>query len=244
MISKSIAFTIVLMNCFFNSTLAGVMPKGSTWDHLDISVCWSPGDKDVAMKTTSYDPNDYTFILNLFDTMVTPPEHVQKSVKKLILSQYSYENTGIHFTGWEICDSVKKVDVVLFFSPMRMNGQSSLGNGLSYFEKSKGIPAIFLGISGLEELTEIDIHTIVHEFGHTSNLLHEDTIFKESSPEALFAFTKFDENSVMISGFGGGSAQTLSKGDIYTLRCMYRPELLPNGVCESEADLSLIEISK
>lgn len=210
----------VLSSFITTSSFAGVH-NYMLWSKPGVKVCFSDGKKEKRSGTVKWKQEKKDF------------------VRTVIEQEYSKERTGIYFIGFEDCETASyKPNVIIYATNFTQALKGSRGNstaGEGFFSVAKPYPSA----KGAIELTSVTLNktTIIHEFGHTAGLLHE-----QDHPDAYEAqsdcsstssktvkkwgvgYTEFDEHSVMNYCYihsSEGKEAGLSEGDIALLKTLY-----------------------
>ncbi len=184
---------------------AGIFNEFSPWQKLAVKVCFADQSDDFSTLNYFHDGS----LNDIREDIFGPWQEEQKLfVKELIQSEYTKENTLVHFVGWQDCPShieSSDIDVILYTSKTNLNnyfmefGRASLGNN-SQFDKSVKSKKAFLYIghplafkADFEKMNykgDLNLYwsyTLVHEFGHLAGLLHEqdqkEVLLDKNCPE-------------------------------------------------------------
>lgn len=209
----SLLFLLINLQC-----LAGVHVY-TTWDKNSLKVCFSNGDKQAGTSSWKEEDKDY--------------------VQRVVESEFSKKETGVYFTGFQNCkEATYQSDIIIYAkSALKRIFTSSVGS--STLGRSLVMMKGYRGAYGRIELytSKLNYSTIVHEFGHSAGLAHEqdhydahkiDSECSDTSSKTKkvfhYLYTTYDSESVMNYCFihtKQGRQAGLSEGDKSLLRKMY-----------------------
>ncbi len=160
-----------------------------SWSNPEVRVCFANYSQ---LKDTSFSTYQYKVTENSFSFFSDEQKLV---IKNIVTKEYTPERTGIHFVGWNDCQSDPQSDVYIFNledKDQYFTGTASLGeSGLLTFVDAKGprklnimqrrktskknyiaFNTAFITTNTLSFNEKLEMVSL-HEFGHVAGLRHE-----------------------------------------------------------------------
>jgi hypothetical protein len=206
---------------------ASMYEPDRVWDKKRISVCFPSS-------TQQFDLTEWKVYERDFEIGDFSQEEKLK-IKEIVNLNFTVDRTGIHFIGWEDCDSLVSADIMIFKADDKSRKV--------WFKKK--VP--FKGISTIGQhkeskfkastvFSKVTPQTVVHEFGHASSLRHEHVhpnyrgwLSELELKGSAIPLTDYDYDSVMntyVRRHDGDkkkcSDYCLSEKDLITLKTLYK----------------------
>jgi len=246
----------VLLTLFPFIVMASTGHKSIIWNKKELKVCWL----DNLPVSNNYFSESQLKEIEGLGEFTSLDENNKSIISSSVQSEYTKEQTGIHFTGWKTCQADDLSDVVILIGSkgevgITSQGQASLGRAdsedIGKIRETDKKAFVFIDVGMWETDTQWSREDYIkfitlHEFGHIAGLRHEHirVIEGEKWNDSLF-FSKYDSHSVMNYIFMGeleenglvitdGKRIGLSPLDVHGLRCLYLyDEETFNNICHA-----------